>query len=65
MAPRPPVGFSGLYLEVHYLSDVLAGVSLGVTWAAACLFVYELRPQGSLASRLPRPAPVLLDRFGR
>lgn len=37
------IGFSRLYLEVHYLSDVLSGISLGAAWAAACLFVYETR----------------------
>lgn len=37
------IGFSRLYLEVHYLSDVLAGVSLGTAWAFACLFAYEAR----------------------
>jgi membrane-associated phospholipid phosphatase len=37
------VGFSRLYLEVHYLSDVLAGLSLGAAWASAWLFVYEWR----------------------
>jgi membrane-associated phospholipid phosphatase len=38
------IGFSRLYLEVHYLSDVLAGTALGAAWATACLFVYESRP---------------------
>jgi undecaprenyl-diphosphatase len=37
------VGFSRLYLEAHYLSDVLAGCSLGAAWACATLFVYESR----------------------
>jgi membrane-associated phospholipid phosphatase len=37
------IGFSRLYLEVHYLSDVLAGLSLGIAWAFACLFAYEAR----------------------
>ena len=37
------IGFSRLYLEVHYLSDVLAGTSFGAAWASACLFVYESR----------------------
>jgi membrane-associated phospholipid phosphatase len=36
------IGFSRLYLEVHYLSDVLAGCSLGAAWAAGTLFVYEV-----------------------
>jgi undecaprenyl-diphosphatase len=48
------VGFSRLYLEVHYLSDVLAGVSLGVAWAAGCLFVYELRGHSDLRNVLPQ-----------
>jgi len=37
------IAFSRLYLEVHYLSDVLSGMSLGVAWACACLFAYERR----------------------
>jgi undecaprenyl-diphosphatase len=44
------VGFSRLYLEVHYLSDVLAGTSLGTAWAASFLFLYEVRHDA--ASRL-------------
>jgi undecaprenyl-diphosphatase len=34
------VCFSRLYLGVHYLSDVLAGLALGLGWAAATLLVY-------------------------
>jgi undecaprenyl-diphosphatase len=35
------IGFTRLYLEVHYLSDVLAGFSIGITWLAGCLFFYR------------------------
>jgi undecaprenyl-diphosphatase len=32
------IGFSRLYLGVHYLSDVLGGFALGATWLSLCLF---------------------------
>jgi membrane-associated phospholipid phosphatase len=36
------VGFSRLYLGAHYLSDVLAGISVGFGWAMLCLIAYTL-----------------------
>ena len=35
------IAFSRLYLQAHYLSDVLAGLSLGFAWACGWLFAYE------------------------
>ncbi|MCA1700098.1 MAG: phosphatase PAP2 family protein [Actinobacteria bacterium] len=33
------IGFSRLYLGAHYLSDVLAGFSLGLGWATLCVLL--------------------------
>ncbi len=31
------IGFSRIYLGVHYLSDVLAGIAAGIAWISLCL----------------------------
>jgi undecaprenyl-diphosphatase len=33
------IGFSRIYLRVHYFSDVLAGFSMGVIWLVISLWV--------------------------
>jgi undecaprenyl-diphosphatase len=35
------IGFSRLYLGVHYLSDVLGGFAVGSVWLAACIVFTE------------------------
>jgi membrane-associated phospholipid phosphatase len=36
------IGFSRLYLGVHFLSDVIAGVCAGTAWVAFCVVVLDL-----------------------
>jgi membrane-associated phospholipid phosphatase len=37
------IGFSRLYLGVHFLSDVIAGFSLGLAWVTLCVLLLHLR----------------------
>lgn len=37
------IGFSRLYLGVHFLSDVAAGFSAGLAWLTVCVLVLRLR----------------------
>jgi membrane-associated phospholipid phosphatase len=37
------IGFSRLYLGVHFLSDVIAGYSIGIAWVALCVVLLQLR----------------------
>lgn len=37
------IGISRLYLGIHWLTDVLAGYTAGITWLFACILSWELR----------------------
>lgn len=48
------IGFSRIYLQVHYLSDVLAGFTAGLFWLTVCITgmeVYELKKASARVSQ--------------
>ena len=48
------IGFSRLYLGVHFLSDVVAGFSLSLAWVTLCAIVLHLRVRLSGPSQTSR-----------
>lgn len=49
------VGFSRIYLNVHWLSDVLGAYSLGMFWLTFCVLAFRLRSAKQVS--LPRGHP--------
>jgi undecaprenyl-diphosphatase len=49
------VGWTRVYLGVHYPSDVAAGYAVGYAWAISCCILVEARTRTRQAS--PRPSP--------
>lgn len=53
------IGFSRIYLQVHYLSDVLAGFTGGLFWLSVCitgLELYDLKKRSSSAGSGSSPS---------
>lgn len=56
------IGFSRLYLGVHYLSDVLAGYALALAWVGLCVWALEMvgfnrAPRGRPSTPAAGPSP--------
>ncbi len=47
------VGYSRIYLAVHYLSDVVAGYTLGILWLAVCFTGLEMVSRRAELRRAP------------
>lgn len=65
LAAAAAVAFSRLYLGAHYLSDVLAGSSLGLAWTSACLILYVAYGDRDVLRLLPTPARRRLEQLKR
>jgi undecaprenyl-diphosphatase len=59
------IGFSRLYLGVHYLSDVLAGISVGASWLFLWLLIDQLRGDRPILPLLPARVRRVVERVGR
>jgi len=58
------VAASRVLLDLHWLSDVVAGLALGWAWFAFCAIAFggRLLELGALPRRAERTAPVVVSR---
>ncbi len=52
------ISFSRLYLGVHWLSDILGGLSLGLAWVALMGIAYRQHPASPIAARVFMPIAI-------
>ncbi|VAW78677.1 DedA protein [hydrothermal vent metagenome] len=54
------ISFSRVYLGVHWLSDILAGWSLGLIWVATMGIAYRHHPAPAIPARIFTPVTLLV-----
>jgi membrane-associated phospholipid phosphatase len=54
------IGFSRIYLRVHYASDVAAGFSLGLMWLVISLFILRKMEKFSAQKLVPDSQPAIV-----
>jgi len=47
------IGFSRIYLQVHYLSDVIAGFAGGLFWLSVCITGMEMMRKKEIMNNVP------------